>query len=215
MLVDQPLMQRVLADMALDVAAATALSMRLARSFDEARSSAEEAAFARVMTPVVKYWVCKIAPAVIYEVMECMGGNGYVEERAMARHYREAPVNAIWEGSGNVMALDVLRVLARAPDLFDSVLAGLQRDLGASAGRTIDVLKAAMAVCQRDEGAGRFLTEQLALAVAAAELNRMGAGHVADAFMETRLAGNWRSTYGMLDLRFDSQQILDILYPDV
>lgn len=72
-----------------------------------------------------------------------------------------------------------------------------------------------MAVCQRDEGAGRFLTEQLALAVAAAELNRMGAGHVADAFMETRLAGNWRSTYGMLDLRFDSQQILDILYPDV
>src|SRR5690606_24121938 len=114
-LYEQRLMQRVLADMALDVAAATALSLRLARSFDEAANDPGEAAFARAMTPVVKYWVCKIAPALIYEAMECLGGNGYVEEAPLARYYREAPVNAIWEGSGNVMALDVLRVLRRAP----------------------------------------------------------------------------------------------------
>lgn len=128
-LVDQPLMQRVLADMALDVAGATALAFRLARSFDEAASDRGEAAFARAMTPVVKYWVCKIAPALLYEAMECLGGNGYVEEAPLARYYREAPVNAIWEGSGNVMALDVLRVLQRAPGLFEDVLATLERDL--------------------------------------------------------------------------------------
>src|SRR5690606_5374468 len=93
-LADQPLMQRVLADMALDVAAATALAFRLARSFDEAASDRAEASFARAMTPVVKYWVCKVAPALLYEAMECLGGNGYIEEAPLARYYREAPVNA-------------------------------------------------------------------------------------------------------------------------
>ncbi len=97
-LIDQPLMTRVLADMALDVAAATALSYRLAEAFDKPAAILPDAAYARVMTPVIKYWVCKIAPSLIYEAMECLGGNGYVEERPLARHYREAPVNAIWEG---------------------------------------------------------------------------------------------------------------------
>ena len=133
----QPLMQRVLADMALDVAAATALAFRLARSFDEAAGSRSEAAFARAMTPVVKYWVCKMAPSLLYEAMECLGGNGYVEEGTLARAYREAPVNAIWEGSGNVMALDVIRVLARGPALFDEVLAGIERDLGGAGNGTV------------------------------------------------------------------------------
>jgi putative acyl-CoA dehydrogenase len=212
-LVDQPLMQRVLADMALDVAAATALSFRLARSFDEAASDRGEAAFARAVTPVVKYWVCKIAPALLYEAMECLGGNGYVEEAPLARYYREAPVNAIWEGSGNVMALDVLRVLSRAPNLFDEVLAGIDRDLGDSGRGTVGVLKAAMQVASSDEGSARLLTEQLALAAAAAELRRMGAGRIADAFVETRLAGQWRTTYGMMDARHDARMIVDTLYP--
>nr|AID69671.1 acyl-CoA dehydrogenase [uncultured organism] len=212
-LIDQPLMTRVLADLSLDVAAATALSLRLARAFDLARDNPAEAAYARLMTPVVKYWACKIAPSVIYEVMECMGGNGYVEEKSVARHYREAPVNAIWEGSGNVMALDVLRVLMRGKDLFDVVLDGLAKDLGPSGTRTVDVLRACMAVCERDEGAGRLLSEQLALAAAAAELARLGAGSIAEAFVETRLGGAWRSTYGMLDARFDARQIVDLLYP--
>lgn len=212
-LIEQPLMQRVLADMALDAAAATALSFRLARSFDEAASHRGEASFARAMTPVVKYWVCKIAPALLYEAMECLGGNGYVEEGPLARHYREAPVNAIWEGSGNVMALDVLRVLSRAPGLFDEVLAGIEHDLGQGGSGTVAVLRAAMQVAASDEGSARILTEQLALSAAAAELKRMGAGRIADAFIESRLAGQWRTTYGMLDARHDARMILDTLYP--
>ncbi len=210
----QPLMQRVLADMALEVAAAGALSLRLARAFDEAASSRSEAAFARVMTPVVKYWVCKTAPALLYEAMECLGGNGYVEEAPVARYYREAPVNAIWEGSGNVMALDVLRVLARGRGLFDEVLAGLEGDLGAAGPGTVGVLRAAIQVAASDEGSARILTEQLALAAAAAELKRLGAGRIADAFIDTRLGGQWRGTYGMLDARHDARLILETLYPE-
>jgi len=213
MLVTQPIMTRVLADMALDVAAATALSFRLASAFDAARNNPAEAAYARVMTPIVKYWCCKIAPALIYEAMECLGGNGYVEERPIARHYREAPVNAIWEGSGNVMALDVLRVLQRGKDLFDLVFQTLERDLGPAGKKTTDVLRAAIALAERDEGAARLLVEQFALAAAAAELCRLGAGKIADAYLETRLAGGWRSTYGMLDARFDASYIVDLLYP--
>ena len=212
-LVAQPMMTRVLADMALDVAAASALSFRLAEAFDKARDSAEDAAYARIMTPVAKYWSCKIAPALIYEAMECLGGSGYVEERPIARHYREAPVNAIWEGSGNVMALDVLRVLTRGKDLFELLFQVISRDLGPAAKKTVDVLRAAMSLCERDEGAARMLVEQLALAAAAAELYRLGAGRIADAFLESRLAAGWRSTYGMLDSRFDSAYIVDLLYP--
>jgi len=214
-LIDQPLMQRVLADMALDVAAATALSFRLARAFDEAAENRAEAAFARAMTPVVKYWVCKTAPALLYEAMECLGGNGYIEEAPLARYYREAPVNAIWEGSGNVMALDVLRVLKRGPGLFDEVMETIGRDLGLAGEGTVGVLRAAMEVARSDEGSARMFCEQLALSAAAAELKRLGAGRIADAFVETRLGGQWRATYGMLDGRHDARMILDTLYPEV
>jgi putative acyl-CoA dehydrogenase len=214
-LIDQPLMRRVLADMALDVAAATALSFRLARSFDEAASDRTQAAFARAMTPVVKYWVCKLAPPLIYEAMESLGGNGYVEEAPLARYYREAPVNAIWEGSGNVMALDVIRVMKRGPGLFEEVLDAMGADLGGGGAGAVDVLKAAIQVAQADEGSARILTEQLALTAAAAELKRLGAGRIADAFIESRLAGQWRNTYGMLDARFDAEAILETLYPAV
>jgi putative acyl-CoA dehydrogenase len=213
-LIDQPLMQRVLADMAIEVAGATALSFRLARAFDEAADNREQAAFARVMTPVIKYWVCKIAPSLVYEAMECLGGNGYVEEAPLARYYREVPVNAIWEGSGNVMALDVLRVLGRAPGLFDEVLEGIRRDLGNAGKGAFEVLRAAIDVAASDEGSARILTEQLALSATAAELRRMGAGRIADAFVETRLAGQWRGTYGMLDGRHDCRAIIDTLYPE-
>ncbi|MBK3745483.1 DNA alkylation response protein [Paraburkholderia aspalathi] len=212
-LIEQPLMQRVLADMALDVAGATALSMRLARAFDMAANDRGEASFARAMTPVVKYWVAKIAPSLLYEAMECLGGNGYIEEGNLARYYREAPVNAIWEGSGNVMALDVARVLHRAPKLFDEVLDWIAQQLGRSGQGTIQVLRAAMQLTLSDEGAARLLTEQLALAAAAAELRYQGSAEIADAFIETRLAGQWRTTYGMLDARHNAKTIIDSLYP--
>jgi putative acyl-CoA dehydrogenase len=211
-LADQPLMTRVLADMALDVAATTALSFRLARAFDEAANDKGEAAFARAMTPVVKYWVCKTAPAMLYEAMECLGGNGYVEEAPLARYYREAPVNAIWEGSGNVMALDVLRVLGRAPGLFDDVIGQIEADLGPTGAGVTKVLKTALQVASADEGSARLLTEQLAIAAAAAELRRLGAGRIADAFADSRLGGQWRSTYGMLDSRHDARLILEALF---
>ncbi|MGH6859525.1 MAG: acyl-CoA dehydrogenase family protein [Phyllobacterium sp.] len=212
-LIEKPLMLRVLADMALDVAAATALTLRLARAFDNAAKDRGEAAFARVMTPVVKYWVAKIAPAMLYEAMECLGGNGYIEEGNLARYYREAPVNAIWEGSGNVMALDVLRVLKRGPQLFDEVLNWIGAQLGRGGQGTVEVLRAAMRVAENDEGAARILTEQLALAAAGAELRNLQAEDIADAFVETRLGGQWRTTYGMLDARHNAANIVNSLYP--
>jgi putative acyl-CoA dehydrogenase len=195
------------------VAAATALSLRLARAFDMAANDRMEAAFARVMTPVVKYWVAKIAPSLLYEAMECLGGNGYVEEGPLARLYREAPVNAIWEGSGNVMALDIVRVLHRAPRLFDDVLEWIGTQLGRRGQGTVAVLRAAMQVTMTDEGAARMLTEQMALAASAACLKELGADHIADAFIETRLGGQWRTTYGMIDARHDALGIINALYP--
>ncbi|MCC8950020.1 acyl-CoA dehydrogenase family protein, partial [Bradyrhizobium sp. Arg62] len=124
-LADQPLMQSVLSDMALHVEASIALVMRLCRAFDRAPADAGEAAYMRLLTPAIKYWTCKSAPGFLYEAMECLGGNGYVEEGILARHYREAPVNAIWEGSGNVMCLDVLRALGREADAELAVLRAL------------------------------------------------------------------------------------------
>ncbi|WP_319519431.1 acyl-CoA dehydrogenase family protein [uncultured Martelella sp.] len=214
-LASQPLMMRVLADLALDVAAAGALCFRLAESFDRARDSAEEAAYARVMTPVAKYWTTKIAPAVVAEAMEAMGGNGFVEDRPIARHYRDAPGLAMHDGAGNMMALDLRRVVEHGSDLFEAVFQVIARDLGASGPKIVELLRAAMALCKSHESAARIFIEQLALAAGAAELYRLGAGRIADAFLETRLAAGWRSTYGMLDTRFDASYIVELLFPEM
>jgi putative acyl-CoA dehydrogenase len=212
-LIDKPLMSRVIADMALDVVAAAALSFRLAEAFDRAADDPAEAAFARLMTPAVKYWVCKIAPAMIFEAMECLGGNGYVEESRLPRLYREAPVNAIWEGAGNVMCLDVMRVLRKSSEPLEAVLSNIEDELGASGKSTLNVLRAATAVALADEGSARVLTEQLAMTVAAAALRRRFPAVIADAFLETRLGKPWRTTYGMLDSRFDSKGFINYLCP--
>ena len=212
-LVDQPLMTRVLADMALDAAAAAALAVRLAESYDRADRDPAEAGFARLMTPVVKYWVTKVAPPMIGEAMECLGGNGYVEESRLPRLYREAPVNAIWEGAGNVMCLDVMRVLRKSSEPLEVVLANIEDALGQTAKSTLNVLRAATAVALADEGSARILTEQLAMTVAAAALRRRFPSVIADAFLETRLGKPWRSTYGMLDSRFDAKAFVDYLCP--
>ncbi len=213
MLVDQPLMTRVLADMALDTVAAAALTFRLAESYDRAATDSSEAAFARLMTPTVKYWVSKIAPPMIAEAMECLGGNGYIEESRLPRLYREAPANAIWEGTGNVMCLDVMRVLRKSSDPLEAVLANIEDALGGTAKSTLNVLRAATAVALADEGSARILTEQLAMTVAAAALRRRFPSVVADAFLETRLGKPWRSTYGMLDSRFDAKAFVNYLCP--
>jgi putative acyl-CoA dehydrogenase len=212
-LVDQPLMTRVLADMALDAVAAAALAFRLAESYDRAADDPAEAAFARLMTPAVKYWVTKVAPSMIGEAMECLGGNGYVEESRLPRLYREAPANSIWEGSGNVMALEVMRVLRKSSEPLEVVLANIEDALGSTAKSTLNVLRAATAVALADEGSARILAEQLAMTVAAAALRRRFPSVVADAFLETRLGKPWRSTYGMLDSRFDAKAFVNYLCP--
>src|ERR1700739_2533660 len=127
-LADQPLMQTVLADMALHVEASVALVMRLCRAFDQAPADPKAASFMRLLTPAIKYWVCKSAPPFLYEAMECLGGNGYVEEGILARHYRESPVNAVWEGSGNVMSRDVRRALSREAEAALAVLRELAEE---------------------------------------------------------------------------------------
>jgi putative acyl-CoA dehydrogenase len=208
-LIDQPMMRTVLADLALDVEAATALAFRLARSFDAAAGNPQEAAFRRLMTPVAKYWICKMAPAFVYEAMECMGGNGYVEEGPMARLYREAPLNAIWEGSGNVMCLDILRVMQREPEALDAVL----DPLGAAAGQpriksALDELTAAFAGRSPPEGDARHLAERLAVTVAAALLAAHAPSEIAEPFAETRLGGGWRYSYGAGSRGADSDAIL-------
>jgi putative acyl-CoA dehydrogenase len=201
--------------MALDAVAAAALAFRLAESYDRAANSPSEAAFARLMTPAAKYWITKITSPLVGEAMEAIGGNGYIEESRLPRLYREAPVNAIWEGAGNIMALDVMRVLRKSSEPLEVVLANIEDALGSTAKSTLNVLRAATAVALADEGSARILTEQLAMTVAAAALRRRFPSVIADAFLETRLGKPWRSTYGMLDSRFDAKAFLNYVCPAV
>lgn len=209
-----PIMACVLADLALEVEAATALSFRLARSFDRVLD-ARASAWRRLMTPVTKYWVCKVASPVIGEAMECMGGNGYVEEGGMPRLYREAPVNSIWEGSGNVMALDVLRVLEKEPDAVETVL----DDLAVAAGDDPH-LKAALARVRTMlheprliELRARALLESLALTAAGCIIRAHAPQPVADAFIAARLSGVPRFTYGQGLEWADTKAILERMLP--
>lgn len=214
-LADQPLMRAVLADLAVDSAAMIALCMRVARAFDQAKDNDAEGAYAHIMTPVVKYWNAKTAPAMITEAMEACGGNAYVENSRIPRFLREAPHASMWESSGNMMALEVCRVFRHSPALFDTVLEAIAFDLGPRSNQTVDVLRAAFRLAMTDPGTARMVTEQLAVAAAAAELMRLGTGVLADAFIDSRLSGTWRSSYGMLDPRFDAATILSALYPPV
>jgi putative acyl-CoA dehydrogenase len=199
-LADQPLMRSVLSDMALHVEASVALVMRLCRSFDRAPDDASEAAYMRLLTPAVKYWVCKSAPGFLYEAMECLGGNGYVEEGILARHYRESPVNAIWEGSGNVMCLDVLRALSREGEAASVVLQHLAEQARGLPGAGEAAAFVAEAFRRPDsERAARHSVEQLALLAAAAALNEVSPRH-AELFAATRLSDNHAAMYGAVDL---------------
>jgi putative acyl-CoA dehydrogenase len=212
-LADQPLMRSVMSDMALHVEASIALVMRLCRSFDLAAVDPNEAAYMRLLTPAIKYWTCKSAPGFLYEAMECLGGNGYVEEGILARHYRESPVNAIWEGSGNVMCLDVLRALSReteAPAILQQ-LAEVAAGLPGVAGATAFIEKAFRR--PDAEGAARLAVEKLALLAAVAALNAVSPRH-AELFAITRLVGNHGAMYGAVDLAHDDiGRLLDRALP--
>src|ERR1700742_4702108 len=213
-LADQPLMQAVLSDMALHVEASIALVMRLCRSFDRAPDDASEAAYMRLLTPAIKYWVCKSAPGFLYEAMECLGGNGYVEEGILARHYRESPVNAIWEGSGNVMCLDVLRALSREAEAAGAVLHGLAGETKGLPGAAETVAMIGQAFRRPDsERVARLAVERLALLAATAALNQV-APRSAELFAATRLAATHAGMYGAVDLdRDDTKRLLERALP--
>jgi len=200
LLADKPLMQNVLADIELDVEAATLLMMRVSGSFDRAPVDPAEAAFRRIATPVAKYWTTKICTGVVREAMECLGGNGYVEESILPRLFRESPLNAIWEGSGNVIALDVLRALAREPGAADTFVAELR--LAEGADRRLDAaitaVAAALASEAGDEPRARRLVERMALVWAASLLVRYTPADVGDAFVASRLAEPHGLLYGTL-----------------
>ncbi len=210
LLIDQPLMQNVLADLALESEAATALMLRLARAADRADDDEREAHLLRIGTAVGKYWVCKRTAAHAGEAMECLGGNGYVEESIMPRLYREAPVNSMWEGSGNVNALDLLRVAAKEPGALGALFDEAAQARGADArfDAALAALRADLEGAPDPEVRARRLVERTALVLQASLLVRHAPAAVADAFCASRLAGDWGATFGTLPAATDFAAIV-------
>jgi len=206
-------MTLVLADLALEMEAITALTLRLAASFDAAGSDPAEAAFARVVTAAAKFFVCKTAPGFIYEALECLGGNGYVEEGPMARLYREAPLNAIWEGPGNIMALDVLRAASREADEMVAVAGQLAEEAGGMPG-VAEAAKDLGDALRGDnpEWRARFAADRLAGLATAAALRRSAPAAVAEAWARTRLATP-RRIYGANDVGDLAPRLLERALP--
>jgi putative acyl-CoA dehydrogenase len=211
-LIDQPLMQNVLADLALESEAATALTLRLARAYDESDEAAN--VFRRVVTPAAKFWICKRALFVTGEAVEVLGGSGYIEECIMPRLYREAPVNSIWEGSGNVMGLDVLRAIGRTPDTGEALRAELDDGGDARVKKFVVRLVERLTGSHRnDESQARGLARDLVLALQAALLIKHAPAAVADAFCASRLTGESNSVFGALPREIDLRAIVDRAAP--
>ncbi|MEV6481960.1 acyl-CoA dehydrogenase family protein [Streptomyces sp. NPDC051576] len=198
-LLEQPLMRNVLADLALESEAATTLTLRLAGAADRAvRGDEAESAFRRIATAVGKYWVTKRGPAFTAEALECLGGNGYVEDSGMPRHYREAPLLSIWEGSGNVNALDVMRALTRDPGTAEALFAELALAQGADTRLDAAVTRLRILLGEATETGARRLVEHMALTLQASLLVRHAPAAVADAFCASRLGGDWGHAFGTL-----------------
>jgi len=215
LLVDQPLMRNVLADLALESEAATTFALRVARAVDASGRDPREAAFARIATAVGKYWICKRAPAFVNEAQECLGGAGYVEESILSRLYREAPLNSIWEGCGNIQCLDVLRALTREPESLAAVLDELTSaaTLDDALDLEIEALKRALLDPQDIEAGARFVVERLALALQAAVLLRAGNDVVARSFCRSRLTGRRGLAFGTLSTDLPFQSLIDRAWP--
>ncbi len=210
-LADQPLMAAVLADLAIESEATTMAAFRLAGATDRAaRGDRQEAAFRRLALAATKYWACKRAPAHAAEALECLGGNGYVEESGMPRLYREAPLASIWEGSGNVAALDTLRALRRQPEAAEAFFAELDQAAGADARLDQAVIRLRKELSDPSEARARQIAEALALTLQGALLVRHGDPAVADAFAASRLApeGSWGRAFGTLPPGTDTAAII-------
>jgi putative acyl-CoA dehydrogenase len=218
-LVEQPLMRNVLADLAVESEAATISALRLARAYDEAiAGDAPAAELKRVANAVLKYWICKRAVMHAGEALECLGGNGYVEESGMPRLFRESPLNSIWEGSGNVQCLDVLRAMIKSPSSLDAFFAEVEEGAGA------EPRLAAFAAALREELPGnletiearaRRVVERMALALQGSLLVRYGDEAVADAFCASRLSGDWGQAFGTLPAGVDFGRIIERNRPAV
>jgi putative acyl-CoA dehydrogenase len=211
-LIDQPLMRNVLADLVVESEAATTVAMRLAGATDRAvRGDSDEASFRRLALAVTKYWVCKRGPSVAGEAMECLGGNGYVEDSGMPRIYRELPLLSIWEGSGNVAALDALRAIGREPESLDRFFTEVE--VAAGADHRLDdalaVVKKELSDIDEIELRGRRLVEQLALVLQGSLLVQHAPSAVADAFCATRLARDWGGAFGTMPKGLDLDPILE------
>ena len=205
-LIDKPLMTNVIADLELEVEAATLMMIRLSGAFDRAAADPGEEAFRRIATPVAKYWVTKRCSEVVRVALECLGGNGYVEESVVPRLYRESPVNAIWEGSGNVIALDVNRAIARNPESLDVFLSEI-------AATAVDSIRNHVDTALGNEAGARRLTESLALAWAGALMRTYTPGEVATAYERSRLGGDHGGLYGTLPTDLDLRVITERAIP--
>jgi putative acyl-CoA dehydrogenase len=210
-LIQQPLMQNVLAELAVEAEGALALGLRTACAVDASLRDEHEAALARILTPMAKYWNTKRAPYAVFEALECHGGPGYVEEAPLARMYREAPLNSIWEGSGNVMCLDVLRALGREPASVEALFAELEAARGADSrlDAAIDEIREEVGKPDDLERRMRGVVELMALALQGALLTRDGAPEVAEAFCASRLGPRWRGAFGTLPDSIDLPAILE------
>jgi putative acyl-CoA dehydrogenase len=219
-LIDQPLMRNVLADLCVESEAATITAMRLARAFDNAQSEEPEPAeelFKRLATAVSKYWICKRSPVVAGEALECLGGNGYVEESGMPRLYREMPLNSIWEGSGNVQCLDVLRAMARSPQSLEAFLAEVELASAAEPrlDRFVSELRDELTRMEEIEAGARRVVERMALALQGSLLVRHGDPATADAFCASRLEGDRGMAFGTLPAGTDFERIIERHRPRV
>jgi putative acyl-CoA dehydrogenase len=213
-LVDQPLMKQVLADLAIESEASTTLMMRLARAYDR-QGDEREAAFRRIATAVAKFWVCKRAIPLVAEALECLGGNGYAEESGMPRLYRETPVNSVWEGSGNVICLDVLRAMKKEPASFEALMGEIRA--GAPGDARLDAfakkLEADLVAATDIEVGARRYVERLAVGLEASLLVRFAPPFVADAFCASRLEGDVGQTFGTLPTGLDTKAIVERARP--
>lgn len=209
-LIDQPLMRNVLADLALESEAATTLALRLAHACDHAATNEHEALIKRLGTAIAKYWVSKRTPIHTAEALECLGGNGFVEESIMPRLYREAPLNSIWEGSGNVNCLDVLRAMRKEPRVVEAFFSEvtLSSQSNQHLQRAIDTLQRELQDSTNVEYRARYLVEQMALVLQSALLLRDGNTVVADAFCTSRLGGNWGRAFGTMPTNVDVKAII-------
>lgn len=210
-LIEQPLMQNVLADLCLESEAATAFAFRLARSFDESANSEHERHFSRIATAAGKFWITKRAIAVVTEALECLGGNGYVEESALPRLYRDVPVNSIWEGSGNVQCLDVLRSMHKEPETLTAAFAEIKSAQGLN--RHFDSFAAKLESELKDltdlEFRARRVVERLALALQATVLLKNAPNFISEAFCASRLSDENGRTFGTLPKGFETKAVIE------